>query len=1103
MATQKIADPRLDEEKLPVPPGWLRVHCDRGTYYWHSATEHSQWDFPKEHPFAGKAASLRANYENVAPGKPPTPPRGLKPKRTGYVNLDYSSGEMMLLLEETKKSEEKKHVASKTPSPPPKEVIYDTPAKEEEEEEEEEKESVVSVEKTKSPTPTPNPTKEVIYDMPPKEEETVVYSTPKKTSATSESSYDHLPSTPKGESLYDRPPSKEQESQYDRPSPLKVDASHYDSPKGKKSSGEVLYDVPSDAMAKNPEAIAKTRSPKPKPRPRQSSAKPSVSGGGGGGKSAPVIPPPYQGKSKKEPPKKPSRRSLSPEFVASLSSSPSPVPSPQPGRANPYDRIELATTTTTSSASVETQDTGYDHLGKEASPQYDHIAPLRDSSGSPAPSAAVAAAAAVTKNQYDHLPRKSASVDDDDDDRRYAHLSSPPASATKKTAPGQYDRLMSTDDDDKREDLERLRQAREERVRRHNYEEIVMNEEDELVWDDTPIVIAYQELKKPPPPAAPSTKDDDDDDNLYSQVDVRKKSKEEKLPDGWEIVRDPDKTEAYYWHVPSGKTQWDKPTASDENRAELSPPPVPMKTDEARVLIEAVPSSVVEEEREVGVMDEILKADPKFTSLNIGGSSPGIRRQMWDSSVDGVRSFQAFNLGWVELEESQLLPSKSQMTINQAIRFITGVDRQENDEWNPASGKLTEKSQSLYLQLHGIMLKIITADTKNVVMTQSITGIRIFGSGKENPSHFAFVARDRVTQKHRCHVFLCSALGKTVAGALGDVCSQVIRERQDRKRVESGHVQRKLTKLDEGVAMPTQQEKKTFVATYLGRTDVPQGSGIEVVRNAINKLRLCNSSQWQEVIVEVMPTNVKIIDQKTQDVVHEHRVSLMSFLGLGQDKRYCGYVLSPSRDIHWCHAFASEINSGPMTVALKAACNARYQSVVESHQGMAPQRGTTPQRAETVKPVSSKTAAAEAKTAKGALKSFFGRFSRIRKPDDTLPDVSTYLHYMGSETIKTSTSQLDIKDPLRRLSATSLNAISCEMVVSSINITLHDSQKRSFSKKLFPLSSIIHCEKAEGDVFGFITNKDRVYVCHAFRKLGKCEIGSVFDAIQSRRSSSV
>ena len=36
------------------------------------------------------------------------------------------------------------------------------------------------------------------------------------------------------------------------------------------------------------------------------------------------------------------------------------------------------------------------------------------------------------------------------------------------------------------------------------------------------------------------------------------------------------------------------------------------------------------------------------------------------------------------------------------------------------------------------------------------------------------------------------------------------------------------------------------------------------MRNAINKLRLCNSSQWQEVIVEVMPTNVKIIDQKVR-----------------------------------------------------------------------------------------------------------------------------------------------------------------------------------------------------------------------------------------------
>ena len=95
-------------------------------------------------------------------------------------------------------------------------------------------------------------------------------------------------------------------------------------------------------------------------------------------------------------------------------------------------------------------------------------------------------------------------------------------------------------------------------------------------------------------------------------------------------------------------------------------------------------------------------------------------------------------------------------------------------------------------------------------------------------SHFAFVARDKATRKHRCHVFRCDVPGRTVASALEEVCHKAMKEREERKRQEqreeSSHVGRRLVQLQD-IGVPTQQEKKTYAATYLGRTDVPKGMG--------------------------------------------------------------------------------------------------------------------------------------------------------------------------------------------------------------------------------------------------------------------------------------
>ena len=44
-----MAEPAIEvrsDVDRPVPPGWQRMHCAEGTYYWHSATDTSQWEYP-------------------------------------------------------------------------------------------------------------------------------------------------------------------------------------------------------------------------------------------------------------------------------------------------------------------------------------------------------------------------------------------------------------------------------------------------------------------------------------------------------------------------------------------------------------------------------------------------------------------------------------------------------------------------------------------------------------------------------------------------------------------------------------------------------------------------------------------------------------------------------------------------------------------------------------------------------------------------------------------------------------------------------------------------------------------------------------------------
>lgn len=73
---------------------------------------------------------------------------------------------------------------------------------------------------------------------------------------------------------------------------------------------------------------------------------------------------------------------------------------------------------------------------------------------------------------------------------------------------------------------------------------------------------------------------------------------------------------------------------------------------------------------------------------------------------------------------------------------------------------------------------------------------------------------------------------------------------------------------------------------------------------------------------------------QTGNVVKEHRIRYLCFLGIARDDRFCGYVLdSGDRKGEKCfrfYGFRMEPNTDRLCLALHAACQARYKRVQEA-----------------------------------------------------------------------------------------------------------------------------------------------------------------------------
>ena len=122
-------------------------------------------------------------------------------------------------------------------------------------------------------------------------------------------------------------------------------------------------------------------------------------------------------------------------------------------------------------------------------------------------------------------------------------------------------------------------------------------------------------------------------------------------------------------------------------------------------------------------------------------------------------------LGSIQLSEESLTNENSSRAVNRCIVQLSTHE-------TPVDG-----GQDLILALNEGTLKLVDPRTNSVVNSQPIHTIRVWGVGRDDGRDFAYVARDKSTRCHTCHVFRCEVPARAIANRLRDICKKILIER--------------------------------------------------------------------------------------------------------------------------------------------------------------------------------------------------------------------------------------------------------------------------------------------------------------------------------------
>ncbi|KRY15455.1 Amyloid beta A4 precursor protein-binding family B member 2 [Trichinella patagoniensis] len=290
--------------------------------------------------------------------------------------------------------------------------------------------------------------------------------------------------------------------------------------------------------------------------------------------------------------------------------------------------------------------------------------------------------------------------------------------------------------------------------------------------------------------------------------------------------------------------------------------------------------------------------------------------------------FAVRSLGWTEIAEENLTPEKSSRAVNRAIVDLsTGRNDFMDNVSKWGDGK------ELIMELDDHDLRLCDPDSDTVLHVQPIHQIRVWGVGRDNGRDFAYVARDRNSRRFMCHVFRCDTPARTIANTLRDICKRLMMEKRPNSllpgRNENSH-RRKPVVVD-SFPTPMEEPKKVIRAHFLGVTQVPKATGVDVLNEAVDRLvAQVRSERWILVDVSIAPSTITVTEVGGNQIA-ECRVRYLSFLGIGRDIKHCAFIMHMSTENYMCYVFHVEPSAGAMAKTIEAACKLRYQKVIDAH----------------------------------------------------------------------------------------------------------------------------------------------------------------------------
>ncbi|XP_019607471.2 amyloid beta precursor protein binding family B member 2 isoform X9 [Rhinolophus sinicus] len=394
------------------------------------------------------------------------------------------------------------------------------------------------------------------------------------------------------------------------------------------------------------------------------------------------------------------------------------------------------------------------------------------------------------------------------------------------------------------------------------------------------------------------------------------------LPPGWKRIIDIAGT--YYWHIPTGTTQWERPVSIPADLrgsrkgslSSVTPSPTPENEDLHAATVNPDPS-----------LKEFEGATLRYASLKLRNAPHADDEDSCSINSDPeAKCFAVRSLGWVEMAEEDLAPGKSSVAVNNCIRQLSYCKNDIRDTVG-----IWGEGKDMYLILENDMLSLVDPMDRSVLHAQPIVSIRVWGVGRDNGRDFAYVARDKDTRILKCHVFRCDTPAKAIATSLHEICSKIMAERKNAKALACRSLQeRSNVNLDvplQDFPTPKTELVQKFHVQYLGMLPVDKPVGMDTLNNAIESLMTSASKEdWLSVNMNVADATVTVISEKNEEeILVECRVRFLSFMGVGKDVHTFAFIMDTGNQRFECHVFWCEPNAANVSEAVQAACMLRYQ----------------------------------------------------------------------------------------------------------------------------------------------------------------------------------